>query len=167
MKKTQFFIVICIFISLSNYVSAQGHDLKFNRVIDTAINFVIPCTVNLVNGYFVDIFSVNNNSNIITKINSIYIDWSQVAVNTGSSSCGSGGSGQFRLQPALKKNGIYTDITGTSNALGDTKFNGIYWATKGTSIGVKASSSSTSYPFLSSNYNGKIRISAIEFLILP
>ncbi|HRS53661.1 MAG TPA: hypothetical protein P5250_03020 [Bacteroidales bacterium] len=164
MKKIYFVAIIFSFIVLN--IKSQGYQLKFNKVIDTALTFTIPCTANLLNGYFVDILTLNND-NTVTKINSIYIDWPQLSVNTGSSSCGSGGSGQFRLQPALKKNNIYTDITSVGTASGDTKFNGIYWATKGTTISVKASSTSTSYPYLSTSFNGKIRISAIEFLLIP
>jgi len=155
------------FAVLINYSNAQGYELRFNKVIDTVLTFTIPCTANLSNGYFLEVLPLSNNPIIVTKINSIYIDWPQLPVNTGSSSCGSGGSGQFRLQPALKKNGIYTDITGSGTATADTKFNGVYWASTGTGIAVKASTVSASYPYLGAAFNGKIRISAIEFIMIP
>lgn len=165
MKK---YFILFISITLISYfgigkASAQGAELKFSRVIDTALTFTIPCSVNLVNGYYVDILTLSNDANTVTKINSIFIDWPLIAISMGSSSCGSGGSGQFRLQPALVKNGIYTEIT-TS---GSSAFNGVYWASKGSKIAVKASTTSASYSYLASAFNGKVRISAIEFKIMP
>jgi hypothetical protein len=165
MKKslTLFFVIILLAFIDKNETFAQGSELKFSRVIDTALTFTIPCSVNLVNGYYVEILTLSNDANTVTKINSIFIDWPLIAISMGSSSCGSGGSGQFRLQPALVKNGIYTEIT-TS---GSSAFNGVYWASKGTKIAVKASTTSASYSYLASAFNGKIRISAIEFKIMP
>lgn len=162
-KITTLGIILFLVLGAIKQSSAQGSELKFSRVIDTALTFTIPCSVNLANGYFVDILTLSNEANTVTKINSVFIDWPLIAISTGSSSCGSGGSGQFRLQPALAKNGIYTEIT-TS---GSSAFNGVYWASKGSKIAVKASTVSASYSYLASAFNGKIRISAIEFKTIP
>lgn len=170
MKKTS--AVLTLFtIALINHSVAQGYNLKFNRVIDTVITYSVPCSVNLINGTYYDILTVNSGSAIVNKIEAIYVEWPGY-INTGSSSCGSGGAGQFRVQPAIKKNGIYTELTGDNNTgnygAAETKFKGVFWATKGTTVAVKASmGSSSSYPYLASAYSGKVRISMIEFNIVP
>lgn len=171
--KKKFVIAFMFIVVLFIRTNAQGYELQFLRVVDTAFTFTVPCNTYIpdIGGVYYDILSVNTSQDIVSKIESISVSWPGY-LTTSSSTCGSGGAGQFRLQPALKKNGLYMEITGDNNTgnygASETKWRGVYWATKGTTIGVKASmASSSSYHYLGSNYTGKIRISLIEFLIVP